>query len=158
MGRAAPRVRDPLAERPEAAHAIEMEDVRHLVCHEETHPVLMRPQRELLHGRSGVEHDPVRREGRGRAVRVIHVVGEDEIDTPAGGRQLARQGDVCGLGDIHDAPGERLEPGLEDHAHVRGLERLPRQVGAHGGLRRGDRRHRDASNGEESAHRPQHRR
>ena len=104
---------DVLAERPDAARAIEMEDVRELVRDDELRPVVRVAERRLRDGRIGVDDDAVRGERRGGAVGEIDVVGEDEVDHAARRMHLARQLGVRALGVGGDAAGEGLGGGLK---------------------------------------------
>src|SRR5579884_1422176 len=97
---------DMLADEPQAAGAIEMEDVGELVGDDELSPVVGVAQRRLVDGRIGVDDDAIRRIRRGVAVREIDIVGEDDVDHAARGMQLLRQLGVRTLGVAGDAAGE----------------------------------------------------
>ena len=83
----------------------------------------------MVGGRAGVEHDPVRRPGRGGAVRDVDVVAQDDVD-PAGRSLAELRGEfpMSPLRQIARPPAQRLQMLGKGDAKVLGLDRTPRFV------------------------------
>ena len=83
---------------PPPGGAIEMEDVRELVRHDEIDPVVEKTQRRRVDRRTRIDDDAVRRKDRRVAVRNVEIVGDREFDRPAWNMELLRQAAVRALG------------------------------------------------------------
>ena len=116
---------DVLPERPDAARAIEMEDVRQLVGDDHLPPVVGVAQRRFGDRRIGEDDDAVRRKGRRGAVRGVDVVGDDDVDLAARRMELLRELRVRALGVGGDAAREAFGVRIEVDVEVRRRDRAP---------------------------------
>ncbi len=116
---------DVLAERPDAAHAIEVEDVRQLVRDHQLRPIVRVAERRLRDRRIGVDDDAIRRKRRGVSVGEVGVVGEDDVDHPTRRMELVRQLVVRPLGVSGESTRDRLEGRIEVDSKMLGGEGGP---------------------------------
>jgi hypothetical protein len=105
--------------------SFEMKDVGQLVRDDELAPVIRVAKRRFGHRRVRVDDDAVRGVRRGRAVRFVDVVGEDDVDGAARRMELLRQLAVRALGVGRNAAREWFGALGERDAKVRRLEGDP---------------------------------
>ena len=99
-----------------------MKDVRQLVGDHHRAPVVGEAQRRALHGRIGIDDDAVGREWCRRAIGVIGVVGNDDVDRPPWWMQLRRELRIRPLRIHRNAPRRRLGGAGEVDVEVRGVD------------------------------------
>ena len=100
-----------------------MEDVRELVRDDERKPVLVEAQRVALDGRRREHDDAIVRQRRGVSVRVVGIVGDDEIDCASWRLQLLRQLYIRTLGRSSRDASLELEANRDVNVKVLGVER-----------------------------------
>ncbi len=138
---------DVLAQRPDAAHAIELEDVRQLVRDHHLCPIVRVAKRALVHRRIGVDDDAVRRERARGSVREVDVVAERDVDHAARRVHLARELVVRPLRVGGETARQRLERRVEIDAEVARREGAPGEVGSLGARGAGNEREGEGKGG-----------
>src|ERR1035437_3328592 len=114
---------------PPAGRAVEMEDVRELMGHDEVYPVVEKTQRRRIDRRARVDDDAVRRKDRRIPVRDVEIVADREIDRTARFVQFLREAAVRALDAARGTARDRLESRREVDVKMFGGDRLPVQVG-----------------------------
>ena len=122
---------DALCATPDPSRAVEVEDVRQLVRHEDQVPVLVIAECRRVDRRPRVDHDPVAGIRRRVPVGEVDVVGEHQIHGAARRHELRAQPRVGELGVPGRPPCEFLELSREVHTEMRRGERAPLEVWTH---------------------------
>ena len=110
---------------PPSTGPIEVKEVSQLVRHQQRHPILGVPKRRGIDRRVRVDQQPVRRERERLAIRIVDVVGDDDVHRPARWHQRSGELRPCLFSRGRCPPRERLHVGREVHAKMRCVERAP---------------------------------
>ena len=120
---------DRLADAPDAPTAIEVEDVGELVRHDQRVPVFVITQTFCVGWRVRVNDDAIRRIHCRVTVDVVYVIGDHEIDRPAGRSELHRELSVGALGVYRGATRRLLERRCKVNSEMSGVQRSPVSIG-----------------------------
>ncbi len=140
-----------LGHAPPSTRPIQVEDMRELVREDEREGIIVVAERRHVEWRVHVDDDPVGRRLEREPVRVVDVVGDDDVDRSTRRVEPRGEPDVCGLGGRCGAAGSDLERRGEVHREMRRAKRAPGRVGHHlaeRGARAGERDEAQERNGD----------